>query len=346
MLGRGQATRGMRSFIAASGIWGAWHQFVGIGSTVFTGYALFLGADESFIAVMVALAYLLAPVQLASSLVGARISKKKHFVIGAGICEMLVRGSLILIPFIFAPRSYLGAMIGLVAASLVFAYLLSPTYNTWMVNTIPEDYRARFTSQQTIVRTLAATIFGFAVGQFVDYFPEASRQDAFVYVFAIGTVIGLCGFLPVSRAPFPKETPNGETKANLRSLVERSRTETSDGRRSFLAAGLGFGHLRSAVQRVHAGAPEDVLHRDFDLQRSIHGDKYRRFGGIHLTGVRRDPHQCSAADRHGRFAPGRSRLVGCPRRLGGSGGSFPGRRLAMRSWKRIGSWATASSSTR
>ena len=68
--------------------------------------------------------------------------------------------------------------------------------------------------------------------------------------------------------------------------------------------------------------------------------------GIHLTGVRRDPHQCSAADRHGRFAPGRSRLVGCPRRLGGSGGSFLGRRLAMRSWKRIGSWATASSSPR
>ena len=75
-------------------------------------------------------------------------------------------------------------------------------------------------------------------------------------------------------------------------------------------------------------------------------DVYARLGGIHLTGVRRDPHQCSAADRHGRFAPGRSRLVGCPRRLGGSGGSFLGRRLAMRSWKRIGSWATASSSTR
>ena len=71
-----------------------------------------------------------------------------------------------------------------------------------------------------------------------------------------------------------------------------------------------------------------------------------RVGGIPLTGVRRDPHQCSAADRHGRFAPGRSRLVGCPRRLGGSGGSFLGRRLAMRSWKRIGSWATASSSPR
>ena len=78
----------------------------------------------------------------------------------------------------------------------------------------------------------------------------------------------------------------------------------------------------------------------------LHLDRFITLGGIHLTGVRRDPHQCSAADRHGRFAPGRSRLVGCPRRLGGSGGSFLGRRLAMRSWKRIGSWATASSSPR
>jgi MFS family permease len=220
MLGRGQATQGMRSFIAAGGIWGAWHQFVGIGSTVFTGYALFLGADESFIAVMVALTYLLAPIQLVSSLVSARIRHKKRFIIGAGVCEMLLRGSLILIPFMVAPRSYLGALVGLVAASLVFAYLLSPIYNTWMVNTIPEDYRARFTSQQTIVRTLAATIFGFAIGQFVDYFPGASRQDAFIYVFAIGTVIGLCGFLPLRTAPYPRETREGETKANLRSLVE------------------------------------------------------------------------------------------------------------------------------
>ena len=93
-----------------------------------------------------------------------------------------------------------------------------------------------------------------------------------------------------------------------------------------------------------AGEQLEWLKRDLGGTRKQ--DHIFVFGGIHLTGVRRDPHQCSAADRHGRFAPGRSRLVGCPRRLGGSGGSFLGRRLAMRSWKRIGSWATASSSTR
>ena len=90
----------------------------------------------------------------------------------------------------------------------------------------------------------------------------------------------------------------------------------------------------------------DALEADDDASAGRIEADIAPFGGIHLTGVRRDPHQCSAADRHGRFAPGRSRLVGCPRRLGGSGGSFLGRRLAMRSWKRIGSWATASSSPR
>ena len=107
------------------------------------------------------------------------------------------------------------------------------------------------------------------------------------------------------------------------------------------------------------GGTNFSLHYRFlrgDLTAHLRNGEFRLFlaiaavitllGGIHLTGVRRDPHQCSAADRHGRFAPGRSRLVGCPRRLGGSGGSFLGRRLAMRSWKRIGSWATASSSPR
>ena len=96
-----------------------------------------------------------------------------------------------------------------------------------------------------------------------------------------------------------------------------------------------------AVKKT-ADAPLDI---DLSSQK-IYASQKEAFGGIPLTGVRRDPHQCSAADRHGRFAPGRSRLVGCPRRLGGSGGSFLGRRLAMRSWKRIGSWATASSSPR
>ena len=44
-LSRGQTNRAMRSFIAASGLWGAWGQALGIGTAAFTGFALHLGAD-------------------------------------------------------------------------------------------------------------------------------------------------------------------------------------------------------------------------------------------------------------------------------------------------------------
>ena len=63
-LTRSQVTRGLRTFITASGLWGAWGQTTGIGTAVFTGYALFLGADESFIALFTSMAYLMAMVQL------------------------------------------------------------------------------------------------------------------------------------------------------------------------------------------------------------------------------------------------------------------------------------------
>ena len=55
---------------------------------------------------------------------------------------------------------------------------------------------------------------------------------------------------------------------------------------------------------------ERYLQNLVDIPASFAVVKEDVFGGIHLTGVRRDPHQCSAADRHGRFAPGRSRLGG------------------------------------
>ena len=115
-----------------------------------------------------------------------------------------------------------------------------------------------------------------------------------------------------------------------------------DGQQAMTLEEIGrlLGRTRERIRQIKESALQKLRHP------TRSASPKELLGGIHLTGVRRDPHQCSAADRHGRFAPGRSRLVGCPRRLGGSGGSFLGRRLAMRSWKRIGSWATASSSPR
>jgi len=220
-LTRGEITRALRAFIIASGIWGAWGQAVGIGTAAFTGFALHLGADESFIALFTSIAYFMALTQLVSPLLGARLAGKKRFILGAGFGEILFRGLLVAIPFALAPSLHLGALVVMISLGLLCGYSLSPFYHTWIANTIPENIRARFTSRQTIVSTIVAMVSGFLIGQFIDLFSEATKQTAFTYVFAFGTLCGWLGYLALSRAPFPRAAArNVESSPDLGTLLQ------------------------------------------------------------------------------------------------------------------------------
>ena len=125
-----------------------------LGTAVFTGFALSLEADESFIPLCMSIAYLMAVTQVIFPLLGTRLKNRKRFIIGAGMGEILLRGAIILIPFLLAPSLYLGALLTLIALGLLCGYAASPFFSTWMANTIPNHRRARFTSRQTIVCTI------------------------------------------------------------------------------------------------------------------------------------------------------------------------------------------------
>ena len=118
--------------------------------------------------------------------------------------EILLRGAIILIPFLLAPSLYLGALLTLIALGLLCGYAASPFFSTWMADTIPAHRRAHFTSRQTIVSTIVGMIVGFLVGRFMDLFPSDDKHQAFTYVFIIGTLFGLGGYFSLTRAPFPK----------------------------------------------------------------------------------------------------------------------------------------------
>ena len=199
-LSRVAVQRSMRGFITASGFWGFWGQGVGIGTAVFTGFALHLGADESFVALFTSMAYFLAFTQLFSSLYTARLRRPKRFILTAGFSEILLRGAPLLIPFFLAAHLQLGAFTVLVALSLLCGYSISPLYSAWVANTVPEQTRARFTSRQTIVSTLTALVSGFLLGQFVDFFPADSKGAAFTWVMAGCTLFGLAGYAALGRA--------------------------------------------------------------------------------------------------------------------------------------------------
>ena len=236
-LGRGDTSRALSSFIAASGLWGAWGQCVGIGTAVFTGFALHLGADESYIALFTSVAYLLAVAQLISPILGQRISRHKPFIIAVGFIEISFRCCPVLIPLVLAPSMHLGALLVLVGLGLLAGYSLSPFYTTWIANTVPEGIRARFTGRQTIISTVVAMAVGFIVGRFLDFFPEGEKQVGFQWVYGAGLLFGCLGYVVLGRAPYPPRPPDDEPQVGSgRLLLEPYRN--ANFRRALLFYGL------------------------------------------------------------------------------------------------------------
>ena len=177
-LSRGQVNRALRSFVAASGFWGAWGQAIGLGTAAFTGFALYLGADGTFIALFTSAAYFLALSQLLAPLLSASLGDRKRFVVVGGLVQMGLRGLPLLLPFLVPEPYRLAALVVMVGLSMLSGYVVSPVYNTWIANVVPENIRARFTSRQTIVGTIVAMAAGFAIGQFLDLFPAAAGDAA------------------------------------------------------------------------------------------------------------------------------------------------------------------------
>ena len=236
-LTRGEAGRAQQAFITTSGLWGVWSQSVGIGTAVFTGYALHLGADAPYISLFTAVAYLLATVQLLMPVLG-RYLRRKRTIISVGMVEIALRSSPPLVPLLFAPRLQLEALMVLVGLGLLCGYSLSPFYNTWVASAVPGNIRARFTSRQTIVSTLVAMLAGIGIGRFIDAFEGGDKQIGFDIVFSVGAIFGCLGYARLSRAPYTDGTDEGE-RVDEGDGMARLAEPFRDG--NFLRAVLFFG---------------------------------------------------------------------------------------------------------
>ena len=212
-----QVLRALRLFLWSGGLWGAWVQAAGISTAIFTGYALWLGASASDIALLTSIASVTSSIQLFAFLVFRRTEHKKRLVFLLGCGEMFFRFAVIGIPLLVPVPLRMPAMMVFVGVGLVSGYMLSPLFNTWLATTIPEEIRARFIGKRTIVRTIVSIVIGYLIGRFVDLFPEPDRYTAFLYVFLFGLIAGIGGYLAVLRAPLPRmeDTSSGV----LRSLA-------------------------------------------------------------------------------------------------------------------------------
>ena len=231
----------MRAFTAHQGLWGAWGQFAGLSTAVMTGYALWLGADAAAVALLSSIISVMALAQLAAPLIGARSGDEKRFILNSRMGAMLLRGSILAIPFAVPAEYRFLLLVVLLSASLLLVQLSSPYIGSWQSNIIPRAIRARFTSRATIVATVAAMVSGIAVGAFLDAFDEDGKQVGFASVFAASILLGWVSNRALGAASYPRHGGGQAGPMQPRQLVEPLR----DG--NFRRAILFFGSSQFAL---------------------------------------------------------------------------------------------------
>ena len=203
--------RGLRALIYTHSAWGAWAQMVSLQTAIFTGFALSLGATEASIAYFISIGSFSSLAQiLSSTLLIHRIKRKKAFVMLMGCLHTLFRFSVVLVPLIITTHHVpvIGALIGL---GMVCWHSAGPIFSGWSAQIIPEDIRARFIGRQTIANLLAGIVASYAAGWYLDLFSDADKYTGFFTIFLLATLIGMGGFINLSRVPFAQQETSDQT---------------------------------------------------------------------------------------------------------------------------------------
>ena len=194
--------RALRMFIYSGALWGAWGKVFGIGTAVFTGYVLWLGATDAQVAYFVSIASFASLGQIVSSLIAPRVKRKKLLVFCVGMLEMLLRFAVVLAPLVASGDQTIWFVSAVLGFALFCGHIVSPIYNDWMASVIPEEIRARFIGRRTMVNLLSGMIAAYAAGRYVDLFSDDTLYPAFFAAFAVATAFGIAGYVNLMRVPF------------------------------------------------------------------------------------------------------------------------------------------------
>jgi MFS family permease len=206
--------RGLRALIFSHGAWGAWAQMVSLQTAIFTGFVLWLGASEASIAYFISIGSFSSLAQiLSSTLLIHRIKRKKAFVICMGSLHTLFRFSVVIIPLILTSY-HVPVIATLIGIGMVCWHSAGPIFSGWSAEIIPEDIRARFLGRQTIANLLAGIVASYAAGWYLDLFADTDKYTGFFTIFLLATLIGIGGFVNLSRVPFQQKV-SGDQTGNL-----------------------------------------------------------------------------------------------------------------------------------
>lgn len=218
-LPRQRAAHALRHFILIGALWSIYGPGVFIASSVFTGYALWLGISESQIAFLAAGTGLMGVTQAITTYWTQRTRDRRRLSVILGTAEIFCASSVVLAPLL-APSFRFVFVAVLLFAAYILGNTVNPIFSNWMAAVIPEDMRATYVARRMSVLTLISVAYMFIVSRWLDL---AEPALGFVVVYAVGWLAGILGYLLLALTPIPPfevQRPEGYGRSIVAPLRE------------------------------------------------------------------------------------------------------------------------------
>jgi MFS family permease len=173
------------------------------------GYASYLGANEQFNGIIVALPLLANIIQLFSPLVFEKLSRRRPLIVALCLFYRTLLCLMMFIPFVTDSKpARLLILGGMYFLAYCAAGFLTPAAASWIISLVPDKLRGRYFGLRDMCILASAAVLSLVIGRVLDLF-KSNRQDylGFVVVFSVALVITLFNVLTLKRIREPEVKP-------------------------------------------------------------------------------------------------------------------------------------------
>lgn len=173
------------------------------------GYASYLGANEQFNGIIVALPLLANIIQLFSPLVFEKLSRRRPLIVALCLFYRTLLCLMMFIPFVTDSKpARLLILGGMYFLAYCAAGFLTPAAASWIISLVPDKLRGRYFGLRDMCILASAAVLSLVMGRVLDLF-KSNRQDylGFVVVFSVALVITLFNVLTLKRIREPEVKP-------------------------------------------------------------------------------------------------------------------------------------------
>jgi MFS family permease len=183
------------------------------------GYARYLGANDQFNGIIVAIPLLTYMIQMFSPMVLERLTSRKKLIVGLCAFYRTLLGLMVLIPFITNNKS---ARLTLLAGMYFTAYaafsFLNPAGASWIISLVPENIRGKYFGVRDMFILASAAVLSIVMGRVLDAFKFHNNEFAgFAVVFCVVLIIAVLNIIMLNRIKEP-EAVKLEQNLTLKSL--------------------------------------------------------------------------------------------------------------------------------